>query len=162
MSNKVNTAHRRSIAFQTSQLEQLEKLARKKHEDVSKLVRRAVDEYLSIQANRDDIDFISAIIRQEVKAEIAKQANRLASMIFKVGAVTASNYFLAVRMMADVISPSMQEDFKDIDSKARKLGIDFMKRNGLAVIEYLQDDGEVQHAAEKIKYDPTRDNRWDD
>jgi hypothetical protein len=153
MNKKPQTVQRRSIAFPVKQLEQLDKIAKKDNQDVSKVVRRAVDQYLSIQANRDDIDFISGLIRQEVKAEIGKQANRLAAMLFKVGAITSSNYFLAVRMMSDVISPSLQEDFKDINSNARKLGIDYMKQNGVGVIEFLEDDEAVDKAAGKIKTD---------
>ena len=131
----------------------IEKLAAKKNQTVSEVIRKAISEHLNIQANRDDIDFISGIIRQEVKAEIGKQANRLAAMLFKVGAITSSNYFLAVRMMSDVISPSLQEDFKDINSNARKLGIDYMKQNGVGVIEFLEDDEAVDKAAGKIKTD---------
>ena len=119
MNKKQPTVQRRSIAFPAKQLEQLEKLAAKENQDVSKIVRKAVDSYMSIQANKDDIDFITGIIRQEVKAETGKQANRLAAMLFKVGIITSSNYFLSVKMLSDVISPSMQEDFKDINSNAR-------------------------------------------
>jgi len=131
----------------------IERLAAKENQDVSKVIRRAIDKYLSIQANKDDIDFISGIIRQEVKAEIGKQANRLAAMLFKVGIITSGNYFLAVKMLADVISPSMQEDFKDINSHARKLGIDYMKQSGVGVVEFLEDDEAVAAAVGKIKTD---------
>lgn len=153
MNKKPQTVQRRSIAFPVKQLEQLEKLAAKENQDVSKIVRKAVDSYMSVQANKDDIDFISGIIRQEVKAEMGKQANRLAAMLFKVGAITSSNYFLAVRMLSDVISPSMQEDFKDINSNARKLGIDYMKQSGVGVVEFLEDDEAVERAAGKVKTD---------
>ncbi len=96
MNKKPQTVQRRSIAFPVKQLEQLEKMAAKENQDVSKLVRKAVDSYMSLQANREDIGFITGIIRQEVKAEIGKQANRIAAMLFKVGAITSSNYFLSV------------------------------------------------------------------
>ncbi|MCL2189184.1 MAG: ribbon-helix-helix domain-containing protein [Defluviitaleaceae bacterium] len=148
---KAKTVQRRSIAFPMKQLEQLEKLAAKENQDVSKIVRRAVDEYMNIQANKDDINFITNIIRQEVKAEMGKQANRLAAMFFKVGAIASSNYFLAVKMLSDVINPSLQEDFKDINSNARRLGIDYMKQNGVGVVEFLEDDDAVDSAVGKVK-----------
>jgi hypothetical protein len=153
MNKKPQTVQRRSIAFPAKQLEQLEKLAAKENQDVSKIVRKAVDGYMSIQANKDDIDFITGIIRQEVKAETGKQANRLAAMLFKIGIITSANYFLAVKMLSDVISPSMQEDFKDINSNARKLGIDYMKQNGVGVVEFLEDADEVDEAVKKLKTD---------
>ena len=133
--------------------EKLEKIAARDNQDVSKVIRKAIDRHLSIQANRDDIDFISGIIRQEVKAEIGKQANRLAAMLFKIGVITAGNYFMAVKMLADVISPSMQEDFKDINSNARKLGIDYMKQSGVGVVEFLEDADGVAAVIGKLKTD---------
>jgi methyl coenzyme M reductase gamma subunit len=151
VNKKPQAVQRRSIAFPVKQLEQLEKLAAKENQDVSKIVRKAVDSYMSIQANKDDIDFITGIIRQEVKAETGKQANRLAAMLFKIGAVASGNYFLSVRMLSDLISPSMQDDFKDINSKARRLGIDYMKQSGAGVIEFLEDDEAVAASAYKVK-----------
>jgi predicted transcriptional regulator len=133
----------------------IERLAAKDNQDVSKVIRKAIDKYLNIQANKDDIDFITGIIRQEIKAETGKQANRIAAMLFKVGAIASSNYFMAVRMLSDVLSPSMQEDFKDINSNARKLGIDYMKLNGVGVVEFLGDGDEVLTAAGKLKADYT-------
>jgi len=155
MPGKAKTVQRRSIAFPVKQLEQLEKLAAKDNQDVSKIVRRAVDQFMNIQANKDDIDFITSIIRQEVKAEIGKQANRLAAMLFKVGVIASSNYFLSVKMLADVINPSLQADFKDINSNARRLGIDYMKQSGVSVVEFLEDEEAVDAAVEKLKADFT-------
>jgi len=74
-------------------------------------------------------------------------------MLFKVGAITSSNYFLAVKMLSDVISPSMQEDFKDINSNARKLGIDYMKQSGVGVVDFLEDEDAVERAVGKVKTD---------
>ena len=54
-------------------------------------------------------------------------------------------------MLSDVISPSMQEDFKDINSNARKLGIDYMKQSGAGVVEFLEDDEAVDYAVGKVK-----------
>jgi len=133
----------------------LEKFAAKKNQNVSEIIRRAINEHLTIQANREDIDFISGIIRQEVKAEIGKQANRLAAMLFKIGVISAGGYFMSVRLMSDVINPSMQEDFKDINSNARKLGIDYMKQNGVGVVEFLEDADDVEMAVKKLKTDFT-------
>jgi Arc/MetJ-type ribon-helix-helix transcriptional regulator len=47
--------------------DKIDRLAAKDNQDASKVIRRAIDKHLSIQANKDDIDFITSIIRQEVK-----------------------------------------------------------------------------------------------
>jgi predicted DNA-binding protein len=137
-------------------VQKLGKLAARENQDMSKIIRKAIENYMSIQANKDDIDYITGIIRQEIKAESSKQANRLAAMLFKVGIITSANYFLAVKILSDVISPSMQEDFKDINSNARKLGIDYMKQSGIGVVEFLEDEDAVEQAVGKVKTDFTK------
>jgi hypothetical protein len=47
----------------------------------------------------------------------------------------------------------MQEDFKDINSNARKLGIDYMKQSGVGVVEFLEDEDAVERAVGKVKTD---------
>jgi len=135
--------------------EKIEKLAARENQDTSKIIRKAIERHLHIQSTRDDVDFISGIIRQEIKAETDKQANRLAAMLFKVGVIASGNYFLNARMLSDVISPSMLEDFKDINSNARRLGISYMKQSGAGVVDFLEDEEAVAAAVEKIRTDYT-------
>jgi len=131
----------------------LDKLADREGMSRTELIRKFIDKGLSVESYQENIDFLSGIIRQEVKVEMRAQANRLAAMLFKVGIITSANYFLAVKTLSDVISPSMQEDFKDINSNARKLGIDYMKQSGVGVVEFLEDDDAVEAAVGKIKTD---------
>ena len=128
-------------------------VAKTKHKNLSDIMRGFISKGLNVESYQENIDFLTGIIRQEIKAESSKQANRLAAMLFKVGAITSSNYFLAVKMLSDVISPSMQEDFKDINSNARKLGIDYMKQSGVGVVEFLEDEDAVERAVGKVKTD---------
>jgi hypothetical protein len=143
----------RSVVFPAEMLEQIEKVAAKKNVFASDVIRDYVNKGLSVTGYEDNIEFITGIVRQVVSAEIGRQANRLAAMLFKVGAITSSNYFLSVKMLSDVINPSMQEDFKDINSNARKLGIDYMKQTGVGVVEFLEDDEAVTAAVGNVKTD---------
>ena len=142
-----------TVVLSNNKYESIKKLAAGKHINMADVVRGFIDKGLSVQSYQDNIDFISGIVRQEVKAEISKQANRLAAMFFKVGIITSANYFMAVKLMSDVINPSMQEDFKDINTNARRLGIDYMKQNGVGVVEFLEDDEAVEAAVDKLKTD---------
>jgi hypothetical protein len=149
------STQKRSIVFPTQQLDEMEKMANSRNVFVADIVREFVDKGLTVQSYKEDTEYITGIIRQTVSAEIGKQANRLAAMLFKIGIISAGNYFMAVRLMSDVISPSMQEDFKDINSNARKLGIDYMKQSGVGVVEFLEDTDEVNAAVQKLKTDFT-------
>jgi predicted DNA-binding protein len=134
----------------------LEKMSNNTGWNVSEIIRTALNKHMNVDLLKEDTDFLAGIVQPIVKEEIGKQANRLAAMLFKIGIISAGNYFMAVRVMSDVISPSMQEDFREISANARKLGIDYMKMNGIGVIQYMEDDEAVERATEKLKTDFTR------
>jgi predicted DNA-binding protein len=133
--------------------DKLEKLAHNRGLTVSEILRNAVNKYMNVDLYTEETEYLTDIIRPLVREEMGKQANRLASMMFKVGIITSANYFLAVRTLSDVISPSMLEDFRDINANARKLGIDYMKQSGVGVVEFLEDTDAVERAADKLKTD---------
>ena len=131
----------------------LDKMSEQKHMNISQIIRDAIDKYFNIEAKREDTEFFSEIVRKATKEEIGKQANRLAAMLFKIGIVSAGGYFAAVRVLSDVLSPSFHEDFTEINAKARKQGIDYMKMNGVGVVEFLEDSEAVERTAENLKTD---------
>jgi len=133
----------------------LQKLSTKNNQNMAAVVREFINKGLDVQGYKDDVDFIAGLVRQEVKVEIRKQADRLAAMLFKIGTISAGGYFLGVRMLSDMISPSMQEDYKDINANARRLGIDYMKQTVSGVVEFLEDKEATDDAADKIKTDFT-------
>jgi len=142
---------KRSVVFVKKQIDELEKLAITRNCFVSDLIREFVDKGLSVQGYKDDISFLSGIIRQEVKVEMAAQANRLAAMMYKIGVIASANYFMDVQMLSDVINPSMQDDFKDINTKARRIGMDYMNMKVKDVLEFLEDEEEIAATLTKIK-----------
>jgi hypothetical protein len=71
--------------------------------------------------------------------------------MFKIGAISSSNYFLAVRMLADVINPSMREDFKDINTNARKLGEEFMEMKYSEFRSVMESEESVEELASQIR-----------
>ncbi len=131
-------------------VKKIEKLATKNNQDTSKEIRKAIDGYLNIQATKDDIDFISKIIRQEVKVEIEKQANRICAMIYKIGTISAANYYLSSRALTDLINPSFQVDFKDMAEHSRKLGLLYMNKGVSEINKFLLDEEAVQREIDKI------------
>ena len=135
----------------TDMVTTLEKQAAATNQTISEVIRKAIDKYMDVDQYKDDTEFIADIVQPIIKDEIGKQANRLAAMLFKIGIITAGNYFLAVRTLSDMITPSLYEDFKDINANARKLGIDYMKQSGVGVVEFLEDDEAVERAASKLK-----------
>ena len=150
MNNKPQTVQRRSVAFPTKQLEQLEKLAAKQNTTTSELIRKFIDKGLAVESYQDNIDFISKIVRQEVKAEISLQVERFVKIMMKVGYLTSGSYFLLARVFADFISPSMQQSYKDVEYKTRRMGIEYMKKKDFDAVAFLEDDAGVWKEADKL------------
>ena len=153
MSEQSNVQKTKRITFHlpVSIADKVEKLAVKRNQNMSEVIRKFIDKGLDIEGYRNDIDLITSIIRQEVKAETSIQANRLSKMMYKMGVISASNYFLAVRMLSDVINPSMQEDFKDIHSNARKLGEEFMEMNYPDFRSFMENAEAIEDAVNRIR-----------
>lgn len=152
MENKYEKAIQITVKIAPSTYKSLQKLAAKNNQNMSDVVRKFIDKGLTVQGYSDDINFISGILRQVVNAEIGRQASRLEKMMFKMGIISASNYFLAVRMLSDVISPSIQEDFKDINTNARKLGLEYMNMSYPNFKSLMENEEEVMEMADSIRH----------
>lgn len=61
-------------------------------QNTSQVIREALDKYFKIEAQREDSEFFSNIVRSSVRDEIGRQANRLAAMLFKIGIISAGNF----------------------------------------------------------------------
>lgn len=151
MENKYEKAIQITVKIAPSTYKSLQKLAAKSNQNMSDVVRKFIDKGMTIDGYKDDINLITDLIRQTVHFEMGITANRLEKMMFKMGIISASNYFLAVRMLADVISPSMQEDFKDINTNARKLGLEYMSMNYPAFRSLMENEEEVTEMADSIR-----------
>ena len=150
---------KRSINFSTETLESLDKLAAKKHTTASELVRGYVDKGLSIEGNREDIDFIAQIIRQEltavyhvdeIKAIVDHDADRLAKMLMKVGKINGAMFFLLIKVLMNLANEGSEDDFDQMLSEAVKLGVDYMQKKDFQINSFLEDTGNLRNTADKL------------
>ena len=150
---------KRSINFSTETLESLDKLAAKKHTTASELVRGYVDKGLSIEGNREDIDFIAQIIRQEltavyhvdeIKAIVDHDADRLAKMLMKVGKINGAMFFLLIKVLLNLANEGSEDDFDQMLSEAVKLGVDYMQKKDFQINSFLEDTGNLRNTADKL------------
>lgn len=140
-------------------METLDKLAAKKHTTTSELVRRYVEKGLSIEGNREDIDFIASIIRQEITAvyhvdEIKNIADheteRLAKMLMKIGKINGAIFFLLIKVFMNFANEGSEDDFDQMLSEAVKLGVDYMQKKDFQINSFLGDSRNLRELAEKM------------
>lgn len=150
---------KRSINFSTDTLETLDKLAAKKQTTTSELVRGYVEKGLSLEGNREDIDFIASIIRQElmavyhvedIKGICDHNTDRLAKMLMKIGKINGAIFFLLIKVLINLANEGSEDDFDQMLSAAVKLGVDYMQKKDFQINSFLQDTGHLRHLAEKL------------
>ena len=125
----------------------------------SELVRGYVDKGLSIEGNREDIDFIAQIIRQEltavyhvdeIKAIVDHDADRLAKMLMKVGKINGAMFFLLIKVLMNLANEGSEDDFDQMLSEAVKLGVDYMQKKDFQINSFLEDTGNLRNTADKL------------
>ena len=151
---------KRSINFSTETLETLDKLAAKRQTTASELVRGYVEKGLSLDGNREDIDFIASIIRQELMAVYHVEdmkgicdhnTNRLAKMLMKIGKINGAIFFLLIKVLINLTNEGSEDDFEQMLSEAVKLGVDYMQKKDFQINSFLQDTGHLRDLAEKLR-----------
>ena len=139
---------RRSIYLPKYTLEKIEKIAINKGLKTSEVIRLFIDKGLNIESSREDIDFITDIIRQEltsiyrledIKEILDKQTNRLAKMLMKIGKMSTGQLFLLINLFLQIVDSGDEDKFDEILEKSMRNGVNYMQKKDFQVNDFLQD-----------------------
>lgn len=109
-----------NVSFDPDTYDHIMRLAAQRNESMSDVVRLYTEEGLNGTLNKDNIDFITCIIREQVKHVMQPQIERLASLSAKAYMEAATATLLTAETIAKFIDVSEQEAFQDVYEKARK------------------------------------------
>ncbi|MBU8711122.1 hypothetical protein KM924_01275 [Brevibacillus parabrevis] len=116
-----------TVKLPKKQYDALKKYAASKHLSMADIVRAFVQKGMSVEAYTEEIDFITAIIRQEIKIAIDGLSNRLAGLASKDLIMSAASYYSTIAIIADLIDTNRYTTFREIEKKARRLAVDYVK-----------------------------------
>jgi len=150
MPAKEKRTQKRSVTFGVDTLEQLDKLAVRKKTSTSELVRVYVEKGLAIDGHKDDIDIIATIVRQEIKAQLDTQIDRLAKMLMKTGKISAGLYYLVLKLLLKQFGSTRSQSLKELATETRKMGVKYMQMRDYQINEYLEDDDMVLADADML------------
>lgn len=137
----------------------LKTLSTKKHMSMSELVRRFIDKGLNIESYREDVDFLSNIIRTElttiynindIKEVLDKQTNRLAKMFMKIGKISSGQLFLLINMFLEIVDNADEDKFDLILEKSMRNGVDYMQKKDFIINEYLEDINNLKNISNTL------------
>lgn len=116
-----------TVKLPQKQYEALKKYAASKHLSMANIVRAFVQKGMSLEAYTDEIDFITAIIRQEISIAINGLSNRLAGLASKDLIMSAAAYYSTIAILTDLIDTNRYTTFREIEKKARRLAVEYTK-----------------------------------
>ncbi len=150
---------RRSIYLPKYTLEKIEKIAINKGLKTSEVIRMFIDKGLNIESSREDIDFITDIIRQEltsiyrledIKEILDKQTNRLAKMLMKIGKMSTGQLFLLINLFLQIVDSGDEDKFDEILEKSMRNGVNYMQKKDFQVNDFLQDVDNLKNISTEL------------
>ena len=123
--------------------EELTFKAQQENTDFSKYCRRLLEKGISIEAYKEDIDFITKIIRNELENIIEPYGNRQIKMLMKIGKATGGTVYTNIKLLLSLINPEKLYTFKELLENSMKLGVEYMKMKDFEVDQYLTDGEKI-------------------
>ncbi len=140
--------------------DQIRKLAITHDITVAEQLRRFIEQGLSVQCYEQNIDLIASIIRQElmsiyhpediqrrVAEQLEESLRKFEIAQRKSGKVSASGYFLLIKMMMYLTNQISVEDFVHMVEESGKLGVEYMKQSNSSINDVLTDGASACHIA---------------
>lgn len=116
-----------TVKLPKKQYESLKKYAAAKHLGMADIVRAFIQKGMSVEAHTEEIDFITAIIRQEINIAMGGLSNRLAGLASKDLIMSAAAYYATIAIISDLMDTNRYTTFREIEKKARQLAVEYMK-----------------------------------
>ncbi len=130
--------------------EELTFKAHQENTDFSKYCRRLLEKGTSVEAYKEDIDFITKIIRNELENVIEPFGNRQIKMLMKIGKATGGTLFTNIKLLLSLINPDKLYTFKELLESAMKQGVEYMKMKDFEVDQYLLDGEKMIKRSDRL------------
>lgn len=115
---------------------------------LSSIYRELVEKGLVAGGYIAGTEDLSTIVQSAVADAIKPQADRLAAISAKGTQIAAAAFFLAVFNGKQALPPHLQDEYDDVATRARKLGIEYLKLSRDASV-----DAFISRAISRIEED---------
>ena len=105
----------------------LEKMAVQLHISTSELIRQYIENGMSIDKSKKDIDFIRKQLREELHYVMDKQMNRFAKLLVRIGTMTVTMcYFTSKLLHVLMVKYKDSVDYNTMLNEAKKKASTFL------------------------------------
>lgn len=116
--------------FTITEMEQIERLAALEGCSKSEIVRKATQEYINPKVSKENIDYITKIIRLEIKNTQEPDFERIISLLAKTCIMSATSAFLTAETINRFVPDNKQQDVKEVYDAARLKAVNYLKEKG--------------------------------
>lgn len=148
-----------SIYLTKEMYENIGKIAMQENKSKNKVIRSFLEKGLNVQGHKQDVDFITSIIRQElmaiyniddIKAVVERQIERVVKMQMKTGKASASAFFLLIHVVTCMWDNITRDDIVNLLERSTKHGIDYMQLKDYKINQFLEDTDFLLEEVEKL------------
>ncbi len=116
-----------STTFIDEQAEVIEKIARRSGNSFADTVRGLCDKATKIEVAADNINLVTEIIDERLRAILKPHVERLASISVKGAIMSATSTFLNAQALADFVPSERRKDLVETYERARLKGVAYVK-----------------------------------
>lgn len=127
MSKKVDR-HRVNVSFEVETYAVLENLAAIHNTSIPEVIRQYTVQGINGTLTQNNIDFLTPIIRSQLKSILDVKVERLAAMIAKTCIQAGAAAYLSAEAINSFVPPQRQQNFIDAYDAARKKAVIYLKK----------------------------------
>jgi hypothetical protein len=120
--------NRITVTFTNEEYENLKTLAALKNISMSEQVRSFTTQGLAGKLTENNLDILAPVLREQIKAVIVPQINRLATITSKACIQSGAAAYLSAEALNSFIAPEQRQDFSEAYIKARKKSVEYMRK----------------------------------
>ncbi|MBU3130685.1 ribbon-helix-helix protein, CopG family [Clostridium tagluense] len=114
--------HKVTFRVNNNIYDKVKKIADKKGESTSEILRQLVEDGLTLEIGNENKDILASIVREQLEIVLKPKIERLAKIGSKGGCMSATATFLNVQALMDLSPLERRKDVKQMYEKARKRG----------------------------------------
>lgn len=112
-----------SVTFDDDTYKQLKNISGRSNISVAETVRRYTQETLNGQVNKDNLDLITRILREQIKVILERYFERIIALQAKTCVQAGTAAYLSAEALSSFVPDHLQKDFLDAYEAARKKAV---------------------------------------
>lgn len=118
-----------NVTFDEKTYMQIKLIAEKRGSSMSEVCRLFILDSLNGELTKENIDFVSSIIREQLKIVLHPSIERLAALSAKTCMQASTSAYLTAETIARFVPEDLQMDVQDAYNAARKKAVQYIRQS---------------------------------